>query len=87
MSHMRRTVNARITPHLEQKLAEYCAKRGMTRSEVVVQALDLHLDSTAAGLSAWSLAADLIPEQGVEKIQSSSVRDLARKAMRGTRAR
>ena len=84
---MRRTINARISPHLEQKLADYCAKRGVTRSEAVVRALDLHLDSAAVGLSAWSLVVDLIPEQAVEKIQSSSVRDLARKAMRGTRAR
>lgn len=84
---MRRTVNARIPPRLEQKLAEYCAKRGVTRSEAVVQAIDRHLDAAAGGLSALALAADLIPQQGVGEIQSDGVRVLARKAMRGTRSR
>ena len=82
-----RSINARITPHLEQKLAEYCAKRGVTRSEAVVQALDQYLDAAAGGVSAWALAADLIPEQGADSIQSDNVRELARKAMRGARAR
>ena len=50
---MRRTVNARVTPHLEPK--------------------------TEGRPSAWVLAADLIPEQGVVKIQSCNVRVLARK--------
>ena len=84
---MSRTVNARITPHLEQKLAEYCAKRGVTRSEAVVQALHRHLDQAAGGISAWALAADLIPEPGAAEIQSDNARVLARKAMRGKRAR
>ena len=84
---MGRSVNARITPHLEQKLAEYCAKRGVTRSEAVVQALDQYLDRAADGLSAWTLAADLIPVEGAKSIQSDKVRELARKAMRGTRTR
>ncbi|MSP96288.1 MAG: hypothetical protein EXR29_03480 [Betaproteobacteria bacterium] len=81
------TVNARITPHLEEKLAEYCAKRGVTRSEAVVRALDLYLDAAEDGVSAWALAADLIPAKGAAAIQSDNVRELARKAMRGTRAR
>ena len=84
---MSRTVNARITPHLEQKLAEYCAKRGVTRSEAVIQALHRHLDAAAGGISAWALAADLIPERGAGEIQSDNARGLARTAMRGKRAR
>ena len=32
------TVNARIPPGVRQKLAEYCAKQGVTRSEVVIRA-------------------------------------------------
>ena len=84
---MSRTVNARISPRLEQKLAEYCARRGVTRSEAVVQALDQYLDAAAEGVSAWALAADLVPERGAEAIQSHNARALARKAMRGTRAR
>jgi hypothetical protein len=84
---MSRTVNARISPHLEQKLAEYCAKRGVTRSEAVVRALDQYLDSAADGVSAWALAADLVPEAGADTLQSDNARALARKAMRGPRAR
>ncbi|MFM9969518.1 MAG: hypothetical protein ACKVQK_14110 [Burkholderiales bacterium] len=80
MSH---TVNARITPHLEQKIAEYCVKRGVTRSETVVRALKQYLDESPDGVSAWSLAADLVPEHGVEAIQSDNASALARKAMRG----
>jgi len=80
---MSSTVNARISPHLEQKLAEYCAKRGVTRSEAVVRALDQYLDAAADGVSAWTLAADLVPEKGVDSLQSDNARALARKAMRG----
>lgn len=79
---MSRTVNARIAPHLEQKLAEYCAKRGVTRSEAVVRALDAYLDAAAEGVNAWTLAADLVPEQGAQALQSDNARALARKALR-----
>lgn len=78
-------VNARIPPHVEEKLADYCAKRGITRSEAVVRALDRYLDEEAGGVSAWSLAADLIPPRGAKGLQSDNVRELARKAFRGSR--
>ena len=84
---MANTINARLPPKVEQKLADYCAKRGVTRSEAVVRALDQYLDSASDGPSAWSLAADLIPERGTEAIQSDNARELARKAFRGTRPR
>ncbi len=41
----------------------------------------------AGGASPYSLAADLIPKRGVKTIQSGTVRELARKAFRGSRAR
>ena len=80
-------VNARIPPGLEQKLADYCVKRGVTRTEAVTRALDHYLDREAGGVSPYSLAADLIPPRGVKKLQSGNVRELARKAFRGQRAR
>ena len=80
-------INARIPPRVEEKLAEYCAKRGVTRTEAVVRALDRYLDQEAGGTSPYSLAADLIPRTGVKTLQSENVRELARKAFRGTRAR
>ena len=81
------TVNARVPQRVQQKLAEYCAKQGVTRSEVVVRALDRFLDEAEGGSNSFALAADLIPERGVKELQSSNVRALARKAFGGTRAR
>jgi hypothetical protein len=81
------TINARIPPRIEQKLAEYCANKGVTRSDAVISALEEYLDRSSCGSSAYSLAADLIPAKGVEKIQSANVREIARKAFRATRTR
>ena len=80
-------INARIPPRLEQKLAEYCAKRGVTRTEAVVNALDQYLDRDAGGASAFSLVSDLIPARGVRELQSDKARELARKAFGGSRSR
>ena len=79
------TVNARIPPRVEQKLAEYCARSGLSRSEAVIRALDGYLDRASDGASAYSLAADLIPKRGTTAIRSDKVRELARKAFRGPR--
>ena len=84
---MGETITARIPLRVEEKLAEYCAKRGATRTEAIVRALDDYLDKDTGGASPYSLAADLIPRKGVKEIQSGNVRELARKAFRGPRAR
>ena len=84
---MPRTLTARIPPRVEQKLAEYCARQGVTRTEALVRALDEYLDRRAGGGDAFSLAVDLIPKRGVRELQSSEVRRLARAAFRGPRAR
>jgi hypothetical protein len=80
-------INARIPPRVEQKLADYCAKRGVTRTEAVVKALDQYLDRDTGGASAFSLVADLIPPRGAAELQSDKVRELARKAFGGSRSR
>lgn len=80
-------INARIPPRVEQKLADYCAKRGVTRTDAVVNALEQYLDLEAGGVSAFSLAADLIPASGAKELQSANVRVLARKAFSGSRSR
>ena len=80
-------INARIPPRVEEKLADYCAKRGVTRTEAVVRALDDYLDKETGGASLYSLAADLIPRKGVRKLQSGNARQLARAAFRGPRSR
>jgi hypothetical protein len=81
------TINARLPLRVEQKLAEYCAKRGVTRSEALVCALDHYLDQETGGVNGYSLAADLIPSQGVKEVQSDNARKLARRAFRGSRSR
>lgn len=84
---MASTINARLPLRVEQKLAEYCARRGVKRSEAVVYALDRYLDGETGGVSAYSLAADLIPRDGMREVQADNVRELARKAFRGSRPR
>jgi hypothetical protein len=84
---MSEVINARIPPRVQEKLARYCAKRGVTRTEAVVKALDEYLDKETGGVSAWSLAVDLIPRKGVKALQAANARALARKAFRGTGAR
>ncbi len=84
---MSSTLNARLPLRVEQKLAEYCAKHGVSRSEAAVRALDEYLDRQQAGADAYSLAADLIPSKGAPGLQSRAARKLARDAFRGTRAR
>lgn len=81
------TVNARIPPRVEQKLADYCARSGASRTEVVVRALDQYLDHASGGQSAYALASDLIPERGTKAVSSGRVREIARKAFRGARPR
>ena len=84
---MSNTVNARIPPRVEQKLADYCAKSGATRSQAVLRALEEYLDKQSGGVDAYSLAADLIPAKGEPGLQSDKARELARGAFRGSRAR
>ena len=80
-------ITARIPLRVEEKLAEYCAKQGVTRTEAIIQALDHYLDQAAGGPDAYSLVADLIPPQGVRTVQSDQVRGLAARAFGATRAR
>jgi len=84
---MGHTINARIPPRVEQKLAEYCAKRGVTRSQAVLRALEEYLDKAEGGAVPYALAVDLIPAKGAPELQSDKVREIARQAFRGPRAR
>ncbi len=81
------TLTARIPSRVEQKLAEYCAQHGVTRTHAVVHALDDYLDRQSGDSDAYALAADLIPKRGAAQLQSATVRKLARNAFRGSRAR
>ena len=80
-------INARLPHRVEQKLADYCAKQGVTRSEAVIRALDRYLDEQGGGADAYSLAVDLIPPRGAKGLQSDNVRVLAQRAFRASRPR
>jgi predicted DNA-binding protein len=84
---MSESLSVRLPPHVEQKLAAYCTRQGITRTEALVRALDAYLDAQSGGTSAFALAADLIPKRGARDLQSANVRKLARDAFRGARAR
>jgi hypothetical protein len=84
---MPRTLTARLPPRVEQKLAEYCARQGVTRTDALIRALDEYLDRHAGGAHSFALAVDLIPKRGARELQSSDVRKLARAAFRGSRSR
>lgn len=80
-------INARLPLRVEQKLAEYCAKRGVKRSEAVLRALDQYLDQESGGANAYALAADLIPAEGIKEIRADNLRALARNVRLGGRKR
>ncbi|HEY3076706.1 MAG TPA: hypothetical protein VGJ74_16155 [Burkholderiales bacterium] len=80
-------LTARIPPRVEQRLAEYCVKHGMTRSEAVVRALDQYLEVETGVVNAAALAADLIPRRGTRRVQSDRARELVRKTFARRRAR
>jgi predicted DNA-binding protein len=84
---MSRTINARMPPRVAQKLAEYCAKSGVTRSQAVLRALEEYLDKAEGGAVPYALAVDLIPAKGAPELQSDKIREIARRAFRAPRAR
>ncbi len=83
----RNFITARLPSRVEQKLADYCVKHGMTRSQAVVRALDQYLDAGPGTVNAYSLAVDLIPRRGTKRVSSTRVRELARKAFARSRTR
>jgi len=57
-------------------------------SDTINARIPLRVEQKKAGdASPYSLAADLIPKRGAKTIQSDKVRELARRAFRGSRAR
>lgn len=53
------TLTVRLPQRVEQKLAEYCVKRGISKSDAVKQALDKLLADQPDAPSAWDLGKDL----------------------------
>jgi hypothetical protein len=54
------TLSVRIPPKVEQELAEYCARKGVSKSEAVKDALDQFLSGKSAEKSPYEVMTDLI---------------------------
>ena len=81
-------VNARLAGELDALLGEYCARTGSSRSEVMREALATHLKAKMrrARPSLYSLAVDLIPQDGLPERQSRDVKRIMTEHWRGKRA-
>jgi hypothetical protein len=54
------TLSVRIPPRVEQELAEYCARNGVSKSDAVKDALDQFLSGKSGDRSPYELMKDLI---------------------------
>jgi Arc/MetJ-type ribon-helix-helix transcriptional regulator len=73
-------ISVRLPPRVEQKLADYCVSRKVTKSEAVKRALEEMLDRSSGKASAFQLGRGFI---GVEKSRG----DVARHSKRLLRER
>ena len=80
------TLSVRIPQRIEQELADYCARNGVSKSEAVNTALAQFLSGRGVERSPYELARDLIgPEQDegpLEDVAKNSKR-LLRERFRG----
>ena len=54
------TLSVRIPPRVEQELTEYCARKGVSKSEAVKDALDQFLSVKGGDKSPYEVMKDLI---------------------------
>jgi hypothetical protein len=82
------TLSVRIPPRIEQELADYCARNGISKSEAVKDALDQFLSGKKGDKSPYELMKDLIgphtDEAPTEDIARHTKR-LLRERVRATR--
>ena len=82
------TLSVRIPARIEQELAEYCARKGVSKSEAVKDALDQFLSGKKGDKSPYELMKDLIgphtDEAATEDIAKHTKR-LLRERVRATR--
>jgi hypothetical protein len=82
------TLSVRIPLRVEQELAEYCARNGVSKSEAVKDALDQFLSGKTADKSPYELAKDLIGPHTDELLSEDAARNskrLLRERIRGPR--
>jgi hypothetical protein len=81
------TLSVRIPPRVEQELAEYCARNGVSKSEAVKHALDQFLAAQTGAQSPYELGKDLFGAHTDEAPAEDIARDtkrLLRERFRGT---
>ena len=73
------TLTVRLPDRVEQDLAEYCVRHGLSKSDVVKEALSRLLSESPRGSSAYDLGRDLFapPPSGPEPLE-----DVARNSKR-----
>ena len=80
------TLSVRIPARVEQDLADYCVKNGVSKSEAVKKALDQFLSDKTAGQTPYELAKDLIgphtDERPADDVARNS-KELLRQGFRG----
>ena len=77
------TLSVRIPLRVEQELAEYCARNGVSKSDAVKEALDRFLSGKSTERSPYELMKDLIDPPSDEKPSE----DVARHSKRLLRER
>ena len=80
------TLSVRIPLRVEQELAEYCARKGVSKSEAVKDALDQFLSGKSADKSPYELGRDLIGPHTDETLSEDVARNtkrLLRERIRG----
>ena len=80
-------MNARLDRELQVLLDNHCKRTGISRSEVVREALNAHLAAKGRSQPSdpYSLAEDPIPLEGLPERQSSDVKQIMNKHWRGKR--
>jgi hypothetical protein len=76
-------LSVRIPARVEQELADYCVKNGVSKSDAVKEALEQFLSGEGAERSPYELLKDLI---GPERDEAAS-EDVARRAKKLLRER
>lgn len=80
------TLSVRIPARVEQELADYCARNGVSKSEAVKKALDQFLSDKSTGQSAYDLGKDLIgphTDEGPLDDVARNTKQLLRERFRG----
>ena len=72
------TLSVRIPPRVEQELAEYCARNGVSKSEAVKDALDQFLSGKRGDKSPYDLVKDLIGPHTDEALSEDVARNTKR---------